>query len=92
MEENKPLYHNMMEDIVLRHADETMAATGGCPCPLCKADVIACALNRLPPRYVRTEAGRMLVELTATYDNQFRADVLAALSEAAKLVRENPHH
>ena len=91
MEEKKPLYHNLMEDIVLRHVDESMAAGGGCTCELCKADVIAHVLNHLPPRYVRTEAGRMMVELSS-YDLQFRADVLAALGDAVKLVRENPRH
>lgn len=91
MEEKKPLYHNLMEDVVLRYVDEAMAAGGGCTCGLCKADVIAHTLNHLPPRYVRTEAGRMMVEISS-YDIQFRADVLAALGEAVKLVQENPHH
>lgn len=91
MEEKKPLYHNIMENIVLRYVDEAMAAGGGCTCELCKADVIAHTLNRLPPRYVRTEAGRMLVEISS-YDTQFRADILAALAESVRLIRENPHH
>lgn len=91
MEEKKPQYHNLMEDIVLRYVDGTMAAGGGCTCALCRADVIAHTLNHLPPRYVRTEAGRMMVELSS-YDTQFRADVLAALSESVKLIQENPHH
>lgn len=64
---------------------------GGCTCALCKADVVAHALNHLPPRYVRTEAGRMMVEISS-YDVQFRADVLAALGEAVKLVQGNPRH
>lgn len=91
MEETKPLYHNLMEDVVLRYVDGAMAAGGGCTCALCKADIIAHALNHLPPRYVRTEAGRMMVELSS-YDLQFRADVLSALSDAVKLVQGNPHH
>ena len=91
MEEKKPQYHNLMEDIVLRYVDDTMAAGGGCTCPLCRADVIAHTLNHLPSRYVRTETGRMMVELSS-YDAQFRADVLAVLGEAVKLVQENPHH
>ena len=28
MEEKKPLYHNRMEDVVLRYLDESMAAAG----------------------------------------------------------------
>ncbi len=91
MEEKKLLYHNLMEDVVLRYADESIATGSGCSCPFCKADVVAYALNHLPPRYVCTEAGRMMVELSS-YDIQFRADVLAALGEAVKLVRSRPRH
>lgn len=32
MEETKPLYHNLMEDVVLRYVDGAMAAGGGCTC------------------------------------------------------------
>lgn len=91
MEEQKLLYHNLMEDVVLRYADESIATGGGCPCALCKADVVAYTLNHLPPRYVCTEAGRLMVEVSS-YDLQFRADVLAALGEAVKLVRNHPRH
>ena len=58
MEEKKLLYHNLMEDVVLRYADESIATGGGCPCPLCKAEVVAYTLNHLPPPPVRTQAGR----------------------------------
>lgn len=91
MEEKKPLYHNRMEDVVLRYLDESMAAAGCCTCELCKADVAAYALNHLPPRYIRTDAGRMLVEIHS-YEVQFRADVLSALGQAVKVVQEHPRH
>lgn len=84
-------YHNLMEDIVLRHVDAVLEGDGGCRCPVCRADVIAYALNHLPPRYVATDMGRMLVQLDS-YESQFRADVVAALSEARKVVRERPRH
>lgn len=84
-------YHNLMEDIVLRHVDSMMAADGGCCCAACRADVIAHALNHLPPRYVASETGRMMVQL-GSYESQFRTDVIAALGEAIKLVRSNPRH
>lgn len=91
MEEQKLQYHNLMEDVVLRYADESIATGGGCPCSLCKADVVAYALNHLPARYVCTETGRMMVELSS-YDLQFRADVLAVLGEAVRLVQSHPRH
>ena len=84
-------YHNLMEDIVLRHVDSMMAADGGCCCEACRSDVVAYALNHLPPRYVASDKGRMLVELDS-YEAQFRTDVVAALSNAIRLVRDNPRH
>lgn len=84
-------YRNLMEDVVLRYVDSMMAADGGCCCSSCRSDVIAYALNHLPPRYVATDKGRMLVELDS-YENQFRTDVVAALGEAIQQVRQYPRH
>ena len=55
------------------------------------SDVIAYALNHLPPQYVVTDTGRMMVKLK-NCDSQNRTDVLAALSNAVKLIRDNPRH
>lgn len=84
-------FHNLMEDIVLNNVEAVLRAGGGCCCELCKADAAALALNHLPPRYVVTDMGRMMVKLSS-YEAQFRADVLAALSEAAARVHSNPRH
>ena len=81
-------YHNLMEDIVLQHVDRILEADGCC-CDICKSDVIAYALNHLPPQYVVTDTGRMMVKLK-NCDSQNRTDVLAALSNAVKLIRDNP--
>ena len=83
-------YHNLMEDIVLQHVDRILEADGCC-CDICKSDVIAYALNHLPPQYVVTDTGRMMVKLK-NCDSQIRTDVLAALSNAVKLIRDNPRH
>ena len=74
-------YHNLMEDIVLQHVDRILEADGCCCCDICKSDVIAYALNHLPPQYVVTDTGRMMVKLK-NCDSQNRTDVLAALSNA----------
>ena len=84
-------YHNLMEDIVLQHVDRSLEAAGCCCCDICKSDVIAYALNHLPPQYVVTDTGRMMVKLK-NCDSQNRTDVLAALSNAVKLIRDNPRH
>ena len=84
-------YRNLMEDIVLQNLDTVMAAEGGCTCDACKSDVVSYALNHLPPHYVATRQGRLLVKLKS-YELQSRADVVAAISEAAVLVSKSPRH
>lgn len=84
-------YRNLMEDIVLQNLDTVMTAEGGCTCDACKSDVIAFALNHLEPHYVATRQGRLMVKLQS-YEFQSRADVVAAISEAAVMVSKHPRH
>jgi len=84
-------YRNLMEDIVLQNLDMVMKRGGGCTCDACKSDVAALALNRLEPHYVATREGRLMVKLQS-YELQSRADVAAAISEAALVVAKSPRH
>ena len=84
-------YRNLMEDVVLQYVDNMMKMDGGCTCAVCRSDVIAYALNHLPPKYVVSDTGRMMVKLDS-YASQFRADVTAILSDAIRQVRKNPRH
>ena len=84
-------YKNLMEDIVLQNLDTVMTSVGGRTCDACKSDVVAYTLNNLAPHYVATRQGRLLVKLKS-YELQSRADVVAAISEAAVMVSKNPRH
>jgi len=84
-------YRNLMEDIVLQNLDMVMKAGGGCTCDACKSDVVALTLNHLQPHYVATREGRLMIKLQS-YELQSRADVAAAMSEAALLVAKSPRH
>ena len=84
-------YKNLMEDIVLQNLDTVMTAEGGCTCDACKSDVVAYTLNNLAPHYVAPRQGRLLVMLKSS-EVQSRADVVAAISEAAVMVSKNPRH
>lgn len=84
-------FRNLMEDIVMQNLDIVMAAEGGCTCDACKSDVVSYALNHLTPHYVATRQGRLMVKLQS-YELQSRADVVAAVSEAAVMVAKNPRH
>ena len=73
--------------------DGTLSQSDGDPPggAICRADIIALALNRLPPRYVCTPAGEMITKLDqATL--QKKADALTALTQAAELVKASPRH
>lgn len=84
-------YKNLMEDFVLQNLNQVMEAQGCCTCDACKSDVVAYSLNHLPPHYVATRQGRLMVKLQS-YELQSRADVAAAISEAALLIAKSPRH
>ena len=84
-------YRNLMEDIVMQNLDVVIAGAGCCTCDACKSDVAAYALNHLKPHYVATRQGRLMVKLQS-YELQSRADVVAAISEAAVMVAKSPRH
>ena len=49
---------NIMEDIVKKYLDEMLALRFDiCTCEMCRQDVIAYVLTRLPPKYVTTDSG-----------------------------------
>ncbi len=86
-----PVLKNLMEDAVLQLIDETMDKKSTCSCEQCRMDIAAIALNKLPPRYVVTSKGASygkadLLEL------QRYIDIVGAITQAVKLVKEHPRH
>lgn len=82
---------NVMETLVEEQLDKFMATSNICTCELCRADVKALALNKLPPRY----ASRLEGNLITRVDNMRRqasTDVIAAIIEAISTVSKNPRH
>ena len=45
-------YKNIMEDLVLEEFENAAQTLGCCTCEDCRNDIIAYALNQLPPKYV----------------------------------------
>ncbi|MGE5397334.1 MAG: late competence development ComFB family protein [Chitinophagales bacterium] len=83
---------NVMESLVLNTLEEVMrAAETTCFCEKCKADIAAYALNNLKPKYATTEKGE-IISRTMNLGFQTRMDVIAAITEAIKVVGKNPHH
>lgn len=62
-----------------------------CSCQRCWLDMMALALNSLPPKYIVRRTGYIYAksnELTT----QFRVDILVAVMKAKELVSSTPRH
>ena len=62
-----------------------------CKCRSCKLDIMAYALNQLPPRYVASEGGHIHTMVNISTD-QLKAQTIAALVNAIKAVARKPRH
>lgn len=61
-----------------------------CACLECRADTLALALNRYPPKYGVASAGRESYQ--ANFEDFIRHEMTQALAEAAAVVEARPHH
>jgi competence protein ComFB len=82
---------NYMEDVVGRLADKYMAEAGACRCEKCRLDVMALALNELPPSYVVTPRGEIFAAIDASY-LQKQVDAEVAVLNAVRMVKASPKH
>lgn len=82
---------NVTEDIVIKKLDQITDTLAGCKCGRCKLDIIAYALNHLPPKYVITSEGELIAQLEAV-DAQFDTDLTTLLVKASNIIAANPHH
>jgi competence protein ComFB len=62
-----------------------------CHCRTCKLDIMAFALNHLPPHYVASEGGHIHTMVNMSSD-QLKAQVLAGLINAIREVAKRPRH
>jgi len=82
---------NYMEDVISSATDNVIREMGICNCDKCRADIMALALNELPPKYVVTEIGELYAKVREL-EQQFAVDVQAAVIKAALVVKQNPMH
>ena len=85
-------YYNVMESVVETTYEQMKDSLGVCACEQCRNDVIALALNYLPPRYVSTASGELYSKVSNSLNPQSNADVRKAVAQAAEQVRRNPRH
>jgi competence protein ComFB len=84
------MIHNKIEE----HAQESYLALRShfpefCGCEACHADVLVYALNRLPARYVASQEGRVITELSLD-KQQNRAGIDVALMDGFRKVMASP--
>jgi len=86
------LLRNYMEEVVNRTLEEILSPRDDvCKCERCKLDIMALALNHLPPKYVVTDMGYIYTKVNEL-ESQFKADVTVAVTNALKIIRKNPRH
>jgi len=83
---------NFMEEAARRTLEDMLLEPiygGFKPSEKEKYDVLAIALNKLPPRYIVTERGYIFTRVDELRQ-QFRTDLLVELAQAIDQVRKNP--
>ncbi|MDR7856133.1 late competence development ComFB family protein [Tissierella sp.] len=84
--------HNLIEDEVSKVLHKVLPQMDvKCTCEKCQMDIAAVALNNLTPNYVVTEQGYAYAKAN-NLNQQFNADVLAAVTKAIEIVGNNPKH
>ena len=83
---------NYMEDVVRNKIPVILSRMPEiCACERCRLDILAFALNALPPRYVVTRQGNLYAKVN-TLENQFDADLIRAITDAAVKINQKPRH
>lgn len=79
---------NAMESAVLAKLDTVLARCQCCRCDRCKKDIVALALNKLPPKYMVLSEGQSAPDI----DPQTNARIITAMIQAVIKVRQFPRH
>ena len=82
---------NIMQLLVEEKADHYMGLFGLCRCSRCRNDILALALNQLPPKYVVMPVHELTPRLSI-YEGRFSSAVTAQILRACKEVLEHPRH
>lgn len=86
------ILHNIMEDKVIDITNNLMEGDKEfCCCDRCKLDVVALALNSLPPKYVVSQRGEVFGKVNMM-TSQGDTDIIQAIARAIEIVRKKPRH
>ena len=83
---------NVMEHMVDAKLAELLPKSNCCKCEKCTDDIRALALNRLPSKYVSTDAGELFTRVNSSMEQQSSLDINFAVYSAIEFVSSHPHH
>lgn len=84
-------FYNVMETLVMQKLDAMADRLDCCKCEKCRMDIMAHALNNLPPKYVATHSGELFTRIDSL-SAQKDTDITSAVTKAANIVKCRPHH
>jgi len=87
----KMALYNVMEevvrDVLIQYKDQLQLT---CQCERCLNDIMAIALNELPPRYIANEEYGPYVRAAHVADRQGATNIILIVTKAATFVSNNP--
>jgi len=82
---------NIMESIISDKLDMQLEGHDCCKCEDCKQDMLAFALNLVPPKYVNSPKGALFGRINST-KLQNSVDIDIAVAKAINVVSSSPNH
>jgi competence protein ComFB len=91
LERGKMALYNVMEevvhDVLMQYKDQLQLA---CQCERCMDDIMAIALNELPPRYIANGEYGPYVRAEHVADRQGATNIILIVTKAAARVSKDP--
>ncbi|MDP4108587.1 MAG: late competence development ComFB family protein [Bacillota bacterium] len=89
--ENDFILVNIVEELVKKKVEEMIKTIDMCQCRKCVLNACAIALNSLNSRYVTTTRGALIAEIQ-NMNLDYQADVIVAVTNALRIVKDCPLH
>lgn len=87
------LYKNYSEEIVYKILLEVLQNYPNvCKCDKCIADMMACALNHVKPKYVVNDQGKIYISALYEINKQEKISITAIVIYAVEKISANPMH
>ena len=86
--------HNHTEGIVLELMESILNKdkfSYVCQCEQCLLDIASYTLNRIPAKYIASHTGNIHAKLNE-FEQQYRVDITSTITQAIKIVHNNPRH